>query len=92
MRYSVDDVEAAARLAGLRIADQERRLTTIEIGLEMVKESHGERLRALEEEADLRHTAIVKAARGLIVLLAGIVADLKLNGGALLGGFFAGWH
>jgi hypothetical protein len=90
MRYSVDEVEEAASLAAFRIARNEHRLTVVEMGLEGVKMEHGNRLRALEEEAMIRNAAIIKAARGLIVLLAGIVIDLKLNGGALLRAFFAG--
>ena len=68
------------------------RLTTVEIGLESVKMDHGRRLRELETEREARNEAIVKGLRGLVVLLAGIVIDMRLNGGAVLKLLFGGLH
>lgn len=86
MRYSVDEVEEAASRAAFRIAENERRLTKMELGLM----SHGRRLDQLESEQDAQNAAIWKAVRGLAVLLAGVAVDLKLNGGGLLRTFFGG--
>jgi hypothetical protein len=86
MRYSVDEVEEAASRAAFRIAENEHRLTSLELG----HMSHGRRLDQLEQEQDAQNAAIWKAVRGLALLCAGVAVDLKLNGGGLLRTFFGG--
>lgn len=62
----------------------EHRLTKIEIAVDELKSSHGERLKKLEDEAHTREETVWKAMRGLLLLVAGALADQSLNGGALI--------
>lgn len=86
MRFRQEDVDTAIQRVAIEIASAERRMTHLEIG----HMQHDKRLDALEEAETQRNTAILSGLRGALVLLAGIVADIKLNGGALLKALFGG--
>jgi hypothetical protein len=84
MRYTPQEDEEMRQALNLILT--ERRLTR----LEMQHMNHGKRLDQIETLVEAARNAAWRLMRGLLMVSAGVLADMHLNGGALLKAFFSG--